>query len=299
MPPSHSLLGRRRLQMNFGPMGIPEVPMLGRYNYIRAEQALPEHAHGDILEICFLVKGRQTYRVGGRDYHLRGGDLFVAFPQERHSSAGNPQEKGILYWMMLRKAGRVFLGLPPKEAAGFWKALCNLSLRHFRGSWEIKRQLDSLTVLFNGADSALRSTAMISGTLSFLLEVLKCAKSGRGERETSRRLDPVYRHIQQHLDEPLSVPHMAEKAGLSVARFKARFKEETGLPPGEFVLRARIDEAKERLVKGGVSVTDIAYGLGFSSSQYFATVFKRFSGETPSAFLQTKPAKRKFRAKRS
>ena len=42
----------------------------------------------------------------------------------------------------------------------------------------------------------------------------------------------------------------------------------------------------ENLLKTGVKVTTVAYRFGFSSSQYFATVFKRFTGCTPSAFSE-------------
>ncbi len=46
----------------------------------------------------------------------------------------------------------------------------------------------------------------------------------------------------------------------------------------------RFREAKE-LLKSGQSVTDTAFALGFSSSQYFAAVFKKWAGITPSDYL--------------
>lgn len=55
------------------------VPVLGHYLYSRARQGLHEHAHPGCLEICFLVKGRQTYRIGTRDYTLAGGDIFLPY----------------------------------------------------------------------------------------------------------------------------------------------------------------------------------------------------------------------------
>ena len=73
---------------------------LGRYNYTSAKSGLREHKHRHAIEICFLVKGRQTYRVGGNFYSLSGGDVFVTFPNEGHSTGGMPEEKGILYWMV-------------------------------------------------------------------------------------------------------------------------------------------------------------------------------------------------------
>jgi AraC-like DNA-binding protein len=65
------------------------------------------------------------------------------------------------------------------------------------------------------------------------------------------------------------------------------FRQEIGLPPGEFILRSKIDHARHLLGGTDLSVTDIAHALGFSSAQYFATAFKRLTRTTPSLFRQS------------
>lgn len=281
---SPSLRKRRRLEMCLARQGIPEVPLLGRYNYQHVGTPIPEHTHGDILEICFLVRGRQTYRVGGKQYHLRGGDVFVTFPNERHDSAGTPEDKGVLYWMMVRKPGKTFFGLPPRESGRLWNALCQMPFRHFRGSLKMKEDLDLLTALSQGPGFNLRQVHLLSGVLSFLLEVAGCSRrvSNLQSRDGSpRAIQEVLTYIDTHVEETLPVPQLALQAGLSTARFKARFKEEMGVPPAEYVLRTKVTEARNRLSVGQGNITEVAYGLGFSSSQYFATVFKRFTGMSP------------------
>ena len=64
---------------------------------------------------------------------------------------------------------------------------------------------------------------------------------------------------------------------------KARFREELGMPPHEYILRRRIDRAATLLADKTTnrSVTEVAYDLGFSSSQYFATVFQTFHPPNP------------------
>jgi AraC-like DNA-binding protein len=234
------------------------------------------------MEICFLVKGRQTYSVGGKIYSLRGGDVFVTFPDEVHSTGGLPQEKGVLYWMVLAvpKQGETFLGLPKSDGAALLRTLRRIPLRHFRGSWKMKEHLDSFTRLFHEPSNSLRACALANHAVAFLLEVVGCAQNP-ARRSSVRPLLPVLDHIQNHLGEPLGVPELARRSGLSAARFKVRFKAETGVPPGEYVQRARIEEARRRLAAKDATITRIAFDLGFSSSQYFATVFKRFTGKSP------------------
>ena len=56
----------------------------------------------------------------------------------------------------------------------------------------------------------------------------------------------------------------------------------TGSSPKDYWLRMRVECAARRLRKSpGLTVTDVAYEFGFSSSQYFATVFRRYLGVSP------------------
>lgn len=81
----------------------------------------------------------------------------------------------------------------------------------------------------------------------------------------------------------LSLRDLATGSGLSLSRFKGRFVSEVGMPPGEYLVSRRIEAAKAFLLSGK-SVTEAALETGFSSSQYFATVFRRFTGRAPSSF---------------
>lgn len=261
---------------------------LGRYNYTSAQSGLCEHRHRNSMEICFLVKGRQTYRVGGNLFSLRGGDVFVTFPNEAHCTGGMPEEKGILYWIILAMPEKAesFLGLPHREGQALARALGGLARRHFRGSSKMKDHLDGFTRIYHERGGPLRSCALANHVVAFLLDVLASGQAGAAP-PPARSLTPVLDHISGHPGEELGIPTLAAMAGLSEARFKARFRQETGIPPGEFVLRVRIENAKRQLLKRKKSITEIAFDLGFSSSQYFATVFLRFTGMSPTGFLQT------------
>ena len=268
--------------MELEPCGLPHVIHLGRYNYTAAHPALGSHSHPGAIEICFLVKGRQTYRVGGRDYRLRGGDLFLTFPNEWHSSGEAPEEKGVLYWLVLRvpRRGGSFLGLPPRQTRAILQGLLKIGSRHFRGSPRIKEDLDAITLLYQGKMSPLVSARIANRLQDFLIEVILCSQRPTAPARRNS-LQPVLDYIASHREETCRVSDLAALAGLSVARFNARFKEAMGVPPAEFVLRGKVEEARRRLERGGRTITETAYDLGFSSSQYFATAFKRLEGISP------------------
>src|SRR5690606_14994233 len=83
----------RRILLTPDETKLPDVALFGRHNYTHAAPALPLHAHKQCMEFCFLLRGRQAYRVGDVTYRLTGGDIFVTFPDEPHDTAESPEEK--------------------------------------------------------------------------------------------------------------------------------------------------------------------------------------------------------------
>lgn len=277
---------RRRIELSPAERGLPGVWHLGRYNYVRAGRALPPHQHGRAMEICLLVRGRQVYEVGGRRHVLTGGDVFVTFPGEVHGTGGAPEEKGVLYWLILElpPVARPWLGLPREARGALQAALRGLPRRQFRGSWRLRAGLDGLTARLLRPPEPLDAVVLANEVVAFLLELVRnAAQPAGGGSGRAGALAPVLARIAAQVGEPLPLAALAAEAGLSLPRFKARFKAELGVPPAEYVQRARVAEAERRLRETDVSVTRLAHDLGFASSQYFATVMKRYTGRTPSA----------------
>jgi AraC-like DNA-binding protein len=116
--------------------------------------------------------------------------------------------------------------------------------------------------------------------LAWLMAIVECAEAF-GAPGLTPDIAGAVEAATRDMSRAPSIAEMARSAGLSVSRFKAKFKEQLGMPPGEYVLRRRIDAARAMLERGETSVTEVAYALGFSSSQYFATAFKRFTRARP------------------
>jgi AraC-like DNA-binding protein len=90
--------------------------------------------------------------------------------------------------------------------------------------------------------------------------------------------------MKRHLHESLSLKRLAGLVGLSPSHFLARFRREFGVPPSDYVWRLKISRAMELLKQPNASITQIAFNLGFSSSQHFATAFKRYAGINPARY---------------
>lgn len=100
---------------------------------------------------------------------------------------------------------------------------------------------------------------------------------------TNKKLGLVLDLIESDLSEDLSLKVLANAAGLSEYHFLRMFKQSTGYTPHQYVINQRIERAKELLQKTDMSITEIAYLLGFSTPAHFTHHFHRKTGVTPSA----------------
>jgi AraC family transcriptional regulator len=98
------------------------------------------------------------------------------------------------------------------------------------------------------------------------------------------QLRKVTERINGHIDQDLSVAELAEIAGLSTAYFSEAFRKSTGCPPHQFLLRVRVERAKELLRTSDKAVIEIALVCGFQSSQQLAKVFQRLLKATPTSY---------------
>jgi transcriptional regulator GlxA family with amidase domain len=87
-----------------------------------------------------------------------------------------------------------------------------------------------------------------------------------------------------HLGEPLSVGDLARHAGVSERTIARRFVDETGSPPLQWLLGARIQRARELIETTDLSVDEVARRCGLGTAANLRLHFRRFVGTTPTAY---------------
>ncbi|OIN59602.1 helix-turn-helix domain-containing protein [Arsenicibacter rosenii] len=97
------------------------------------------------------------------------------------------------------------------------------------------------------------------------------------------RLIKAKQLIDSHFTEGLKLETMAREAHMSTFRFIRLFRQCYGRTPHQYLTTVRIREAR-RLLQTGYSMTDACFMLGFSSVTSFSALFRKHTGQTPSAF---------------
>ncbi len=99
-------------------------------------------------------------------------------------------------------------------------------------------------------------------------------------------LRDVVDYIHDNLDQHLTLAELAFVARMSTYHFSRTFKQFTSVTPHQYVLNARVEQAKGLLMQGKLSLSEIATRVGFFDQSHFTNAFKRLVGVTPQALLR-------------
>lgn len=265
--------------------GIPRCPQFGHYKYNNATSGLKDHMHTDTIEICYFLKGVQRYAIGDQLLELTGNDMLIIAPNTAHSTGIYPEDKGELYWLQVstnQKLGAL-CHLPNAFSDLLINELTRNTHKVFKGAFLMKSVLSKLEQEIQKTESLMREVRINQLIYQILMETITLSKN-QETAPVSDRLQLIDDFIAEHMDRIIFVDELASLLGLSVPYFKEWFKKKQGVPPKEYMNRAKIERAKSDLLRKS-SVTRVAFDLGYSSSQYFATTFKKYMGITPKNYI--------------
>lgn len=186
-----------------------------------------------------------------------------------------------LDWDMVNK-NLAFLNesYPIKEAPYEWKL--NFAHYHFINNKELAASINKLINISMEDDIAKDALAdlALKTLLLRLIQTQNLAVLQYEERSTSR-LRAAIQYIHQHLTEKITIAQLAAISHMSQSAFFHTFKEMFGISPLEYIVKARIEEAKKIMADREISITDVCYASGFNNLNHFSRMFKRMEGITP------------------
>lgn len=101
------------------------------------------------------------------------------------------------------------------------------------------------------------------------------------------KLQQVIDYIDAYLDRDLSIKKLSHLVQMSPHYFSQLFKSTTGITPYQYVLRCRIERAKNLLKQDKLSIAEIATQVGFVDQSHLHRHFKRLVGITPKNYSKT------------
>ncbi|SFP19832.1 AraC-type DNA-binding protein [Amycolatopsis rubida] len=250
------------------------------------------------LALCFVAQGRKRVAVEGGIDHFYDPFRYLVFTRGQRfqaeileASAEKPFlsfvlqiDPGIVRQVssdMLERSTTTFHRPVSPPVAPAYVSTVDIPL-----TGAILRFLRSIT---SGADRRVLAPMYLQEICYRLLQAEQCSRL-LAAAATEHELNPVsqvIRYVQEHMNEPVTVADLADHVAMSPSAFAHLFREVTGMSPYQFVKRMRLDRARTLLVEEGLSVSEVAREVGYTSLSHFITEFKRHFGVTPRAYAET------------
>lgn len=260
---------------------IPGLETFGYYNRKSTTLPIGWHYHENAFEFTIATKGTVSFDTPSANYKFSKDNIFVSFPNEVHSSV-EPFAVSEIYWFQLRiDDPESFLFMNKKAAEDMIKGLNTICHHVLRvNSEEVFPLLkQAFYLIHQGKEPAFAATYL----QQFLYYVISSVH--KDETSLSPDIGRSLNYIAANIAAELTLEELASVANLSCSQYKQKFKRELGVSPRHFINQKKIEQAKTLLLEG-VSVTETAMRLGFTTSGYFSTVFKKYTLYSPVEFIK-------------
>ncbi len=250
----------------------PDLRLIGWSRFRRAEPlALPPHHHGDAYEIHYIRRGRFDVIVDHSVHNVRAGHVVVTGPNEVHGGVKSALQKCEFHWIQYHAAGLC------EDTRRLLDECCRQRVIRVRAS--TGERLENILSVHHDVrpTSALGCRAMMS------LFVCDMHDAISDDHVISEPIRKALVMMRSNLGEAPRLDQLAFDLGVSTSHLSMTFRDEVGETPGQWLMHERLDAAC-RMLEQGRTTRDIAWDLGYSTPQNFATSFRREFGMTPTDF---------------
>ena len=251
------------------------------------------------IEIHFLESGSMPYSQENQTLELLPNNLTITRPWEVHKVGGPVIGMGKFYLIILDLNVRRphqnwswpdWIILAPKDL----EKLTNILRQNEKFCWKAdKRILDCFQRIGKAVDSdnqgsnASKIRLLVNNLLLFILDLVAVEEVQLNEKlmDSSRSVQLFLKELNVNLSENWTVEKMAKSSGVGLTRFTFHCRQLTNLTPMKYLMLKRLEMSKQLLLDHPeMNISDVAYQCGFSTSQYFATMFKKQEKCTPVAY---------------
>lgn len=232
------------------------------------------HTH-PCAELFFVTGGRGYLRLADQAISIATNDLIIVNSNVEHTEVSS-EELPLEY---------IVMGIDGLEALAGDNGDDGYSIVHFQSGKE--QILFYLRSLLQEIETKLPGYNIICQDILevMLLQLMRRSKFTvtfvPSSRKSSRECAVVKRYIDNHFKENLTLDDLAAVAHVSKYYLVHTFSREYGTSPINYLLSCRIQESLYLLTETGISLSEIADTLGFSSPSYFSQSFRKVRGISP------------------
>jgi len=115
--------------------------------------------------------------------------------------------------------------------------------------------------------------------------ILQCVSEyNRLMVKNDRIIDSIKQFVNENLDKDIGLQTLAEHINMNPNYLSVYFKKKTKIKFSDFVMKLKVERAKELILKSDLRMYEIAEMVGYKNQRYFSVFFRKMTGLTPSEF---------------
>lgn len=243
----------------------------------------------DFWELVYADRKSLVLTAGAKEVRLEAGQMYIHKPNEFHNI--RPDHKSTANSVVIsfdsgcaelsRVAGTV-ITCSQEE-----KRLIGGIIREAENAFSTPLGNPYTAVMEKARTSDFGAQQMIRLYLEqLLIQLIRKGENGAPPRrsENSRLLIDICDWLEKNTDKQLHFNDILRKFSTSASVVKKVFHDQMDCGAMEYFTRLKVDAAKQMIRENDLNFTEIADRLGFNTSQYFTTVFRRVTGMTPTEY---------------
>ncbi len=249
----------------------------------------PPHAHKKFFELGYMYRGKAEHVLNGERTTISKGDFFIMDLTSSHYYTGEESCELINLLFYPRFIDATLGGCTQLSELVSHFLISYLPQNIGRVHWQIFHDSDGEILRLIEAiaeENFYRRHGYRTMIRSYMIQLLVTIMRQVGDESTrySIPISDVITIIEQQYNTPLSLSKIASRLNYSPAYLSRTFSEEVGQTFGEYLQRYRLERASHSLANTTLPVCRIAESVGYKDVRFFYQLFKRFYGETPSAY---------------
>ena len=244
---------------------------------VNSDSHIRRYAGRNDYQLIYICEGQCVVTLDGTVQIAYPGDCILYRPGEAQDYLLAKKVKPHTYWIHFN--GEVCQKLFETLL------LQNVHIIKAEQNREVEHLISRVCQYYNleVPNRELICSGMMQTILALLSNELYKANPHTGEKGKDK-ISEVISHIKMVPNLNITVSECADFCKMSKVHFSRFFKQITGMPPVQFVLKIRIDRAKELLDFTDKSIAEIAEASGFPDQNYFARTFKKITGMSPTQY---------------
>ena len=241
--------------------------------YNRVPHGLEQIMKRDVYILHYVTSGKGVFL----EHEFAAGNGYLVVPNELETIAADPEDPYETYWIMFRGT-----------AASDIIRKCNLTHQNSVFEFGKTKQCAEILrkVLFEATPTNELEESYMMQAAFYQIISLHMSQSQESAAIPSLTAQKIKTYIENHYHQEIKIEELAKKLNYTRNHLYKLFKKEYGVSPSEYVMTLRIEKAKMlfRDHTKKLSVSDVAYAVGFTDPLYFSRIFHQKTGASPTEF---------------